>query len=269
MTAARDAFVEARLREAAETATWPTTPDLRTSVLARIEGRQGPGVSATDRPSPEALARRRATPARRLALALVVALIALVTVAGLAAALGFRLGGLDIELVPTLRPVATPAPGAGLGLGSAIPLADARALDQPRVRVPAALPPPDVAYVTGTGDQAIVTLAWRADPGRPALAGSDLSLTVMAIPGTTSEPLVSKMVSRGTTVERVTVGGLPGWWISGAPHEILVERPDSDVVVEPAKVAGDTLAFTRDGTTYRLESSLGRERTIAIAESLR
>jgi hypothetical protein len=34
-------------------------------------------------------------------------------------------------------------------------------------------------------------------------------------------------------------------------------------------LAGDTLVFARDGTLYRLESALGREATIAMAESMR
>jgi hypothetical protein len=266
MTATRDAFVEARLREAAATAAWPPTPDLRPPVLARIEG--APRSAAVAPPVPGAEA-RRTTPTRRLALAVAVALVAILLIAGIAGALGFRLGAVDIRLVPTLPPVATPAAGAGLGLGSPIPVADARALAGPRVLVPGAMPAPDVAYVTGAGDEALVTLAWRADPGQPTLPGSDLAVTVMAVPGTTNSSLVSKMVSRGTTVEPVRVGGRPAWWIAGAPHEILVERPDTEIVVLPARLAGDTLVFTRDGTTYRIESTLGRDRTIAIAESLR
>ena len=63
--------------------------------------------------------------------------------------------------------------------------------------------------------------------------------------------------------------GARGWWIAGAPHEILVLRPDATVGVLRAAIAGDTLVFARDGTLYRLESSLGRDATLEVARSLR
>ena len=36
-----------------------------------------------------------------------------------------------------------------------------------------------------------------------------------------------------------------------------------------SRLAGDVLVFERDGTVYRLESALGRDATLAIAETLR
>jgi hypothetical protein len=36
-----------------------------------------------------------------------------------------------------------------------------------------------------------------------------------------------------------------------------------------APLVGDTLVFERDGTTYRLTSTLGRDRTVEVAETLR
>ena len=46
-------------------------------------------------------------------------------------------------------------------------------------------------------------------------------------------------------------------------------RPDSTIGVLRAAIAGDTLVFARDGTLYRLESSLGRDATIDVARSMR
>ncbi|OGO54859.1 MAG: hypothetical protein A2V85_00475 [Chloroflexi bacterium RBG_16_72_14] len=253
--------VETQLRAAAAAVAWPPTPDLRSAVVARI-ARDGlvPGPAAS--PVPSGVARPR--PAMlRLARPLAVALLALLVLAGVAAALGFRLPGLEI-----LRTDQVPPAGAGLDLGSPVPLADALARDQPRVRIPAALPPPDTAYELGAGDRRIVTLAYRATAGQATLAGSDLALTVMAVPGSLDERLITKLVGPGGTIEPVSVDGSPGWWIAGAPHEILVLRPDGEVGVVTSALAGDTLLFARDGTLYRLESALGREATIAIAESM-
>jgi hypothetical protein len=91
----------------------------------------------------------------------------------------------------------------------------------------------------------------------------------MAVPGGTNDALLKKLVARSSSIDPVSVGGDRGWWISGAPHEIFVTRPDGDVDMVMSALAGDTLVFARDGTLYRLESALGRDATIAIAEGLR
>jgi len=249
----RNAQVEAVLRDVAAGATWPPTPDLRAAVVARI-GREGirPAAGAAPRP------------ALRLGRALALAALALLLLAGAAAALGYRLPGLDILFVERLPPA-----GTGLDLGTAVPIDQAIAVDQPRVLVPATLPRSDTAFELGTGDRRIVTLAYRADPGEPTLAGSDLELTVMAVPGVIDEGLVRKLLGPGTTMEPVSIDGSPGWWIAGAPHEIIIIRPDTTAGVLSSALAGDTLVFNRGGTLYRLESAMGRDATIAVAESMR
>jgi hypothetical protein len=244
--------LEALLRSAADDAAWPPTPDLRTPVLARI-------AAGSRAPSRDA-GRRRI----RLAPALVLALLAVVILASVAAALGLGLPGLTIERVERL-----PRAGAGLDLGSAVPIAEARGYAQPRILLPAALREPATAFVQGTGDRRIVTLAWRAAAGEPAITGTDLVLAIMAAPGTTDEGLLAKLLGPGTTIEPVSVGGDRGWWISGAPHDLFVLRPDGTAGILTSRLAGDTLVFARDGTLYRLETALGRDATLEIAASLR
>ena len=182
MSAAKEVDVEQQLRLAAATAAWPATPDLRAGVLAGIEAAR---TAAAPDAAPRAARARRAT--LRPVAGLAFALLALLVIAGVAGALGFRLPGLDIVVVDRLPSAgapgslpsgagsgavgATPAPGSGLDLGSPVPMAEAQGLDRPRVLVPAALPPPDTAYVIGAGDRRIVTLAWRAAPGQPSDPG--------------------------------------------------------------------------------------------------
>ncbi len=238
--------MEMLLRAAATTATWPETPDLRARVMSRVADPAG-GAAVEPRSGP-----LRRPSARRAVAVVALALVAALALAGVAGALGFRLPGVEILPVTSLPPA-----GAALDLGSPVPLDEARALGQPRVLTPAAMPAPDVAYVLGAGDHRIVTLAWRAADGAPALVGSDLAMTVMAIPGLLDETIVTKLVGRGTTVEPVAVDGGRGWWISGAPHELMVVRPDGSVGVAYASLVGDTLVFERDGTVYRLTSTLG------------
>ena len=262
MTPTPDARVEATLRAAAADATWPPTPDIRAIVLARLERE---GIRHVAGGSDVGLVPGRARGrALRLGRALAVAVITLLLIAGAATALGYRLPGLDILFVEHLPPA-----GTGLDLGAPTTIADAVAPGGPRVLVPSVLATPDTVFVLGSGDQRIVTLVWRATSGQGTLGDSDLALTVMAVPGDLDEGLVHKVIGSGTTLEPVSIGGSRGWWISGAPHDLVILRPDGTAGVLRSALAGDTLVFSRDGTLYRLESALGRDATIAVADSMR
>ena len=81
--------------------------------------------------------------------------------------------------------------------------------------------------------------------------------------------LLAPGLAIGQAEKPVDVSGDRGWWITGAPHEIMVVRPDGEIGVLRAAVVGDTLVFARDGTLYRIESALGKEATLDIARSMR
>jgi hypothetical protein len=259
--------LEARLLAAGAAAAWPMTPDLRGPVLARIAAAtpdlRGPVVAriAGARPVPEPPTRlpHRRPVVRGLALALIAAIV----LAGVAAALGYRLPGLDIVVVPSLPPA-----GAGFDLGSPVPLDEALA-GEPHVLLPSALPAPSTAWEIGAGNRRIVTVAWRAESGTPTLEESDLSMLLMAVKGQADDAFLSKALQPGTRIEPVMVGGERGWWISGAVHELLFRRPDGNAGTLTTRLVGDALVFSRDDTLYRFESALGKDATIAIADTLR
>ena len=269
--------LDALLVQAGADATWPETPDLRAAVIARLAVPAAPdlrpGVVARigqHAKAPLAVPgafhpmRPQRSTLRRSIAPLALAAVLLLVVAGIAAALGFRLPGLELERVETLPPA-----GIGLDLGQQISLDEARSFDHVRVLLPASLPAPGTAYLLGTREDPIVTVTWRAEPGDPTLAGSDLALSLMAVPGAVDGGLLHKLASPATSIEPVTVGPDPGWWVSGAPHEILIRGPGGSVDVLRSALVGDTLLFARDGTLYRLESALGRDATLAIASSMR
>ncbi len=273
----RSGDVDARLIAAAASATWPATPPLRDAVLARLPtplpDLRGPVVEriAGSRPTgtQPAGTQPAGAPGWRLARrpvvrGLALAVLATLALAGVAAALGYRLPGLDVVFVASLPPA-----GAGLDLGSPVPVADARAAERPAVLLPSALRSPDAAWAAGAGNRRIVTVAWRARPGEPAIAGSDLSVLLMAAAGEADEAFLTKALPPGTHLERVAVGTDVGWWITGAPHELLFRRADGSAGELPSRLAGDTLVFSRDGTLYRFESALGRDATVALALTLR
>jgi hypothetical protein len=258
--------IEARLLAAAEAAAWPPTPELRPLVLARIEAARDlrdPVLAriAGSTQQPSAPVRR---PLRRPVLrGLALALVALLVLAGVAAALGYRLPGLDIIFVPSLPPA-----GQGFDLGSPVPLEEAKA-GEPHLLLPSTLPNPSTGWVVGAGDRKIVTVAWRAAKGEPTLEDSDLSLLLMAVDGRADGAFFTKALPPGAHIEPVTIDGDQGWWITGAVHELLFQRPDGDAGTLTTRLVGDALVFSRDGTLYRLESALGKDATIAIAKSLR
>ena len=128
-----DAAVERLLIAAGREAAWPATPDLRASVLARIEAPEAPDLR------PGVLTRIDGAPARRgpamrALRPLAIAAILVILVAGLAAGLGFSLPGLDLG-----RTAQTP-----VGDQPARPRQPDPDRRRPRLR-PAARPPARVA----------------------------------------------------------------------------------------------------------------------------
>jgi hypothetical protein len=156
------------------------------------------------------------------------------------------IGGETIERVPeTPSPTATP-----LDLGTRIPL--------PRdALVPAALGRPDGVYEAGD----IVTLRYRPRPGLP-------EVLLAQFPGRTRETYVRKQVGPHTRIDRVTVQGEPGFWLSGASHSLLYEDPNGTVLDIPARLAGPTLVWRHGDRTLRLEADIPKSRALAIARSI-
>jgi hypothetical protein len=156
------------------------------------------------------------------------------------------IGGETIERVPeTPSPTATP-----LDLGTRIPL--------PRdALVPAALGRPDAVYEAGDR----VTFLYKPRPGMP-------EVLLDQFPGRTRETYVRKQVGPHTRIDRVTVKGEPGFWLSGASHSLLYEDPNGTVLDIPARLAGPTLVWRHGDRTLRLEADIPKSRALAIARSI-
>ena len=67
----------------------------------------------------------------------------------------------------------------------------------------------------------------------------------------------------------MTVNGGRGFWISGPQHFFYYVDPSGAIVEDSRRSVGDTLIWTDGDVTYRLESRLGMEEAIRLAESLR
>lgn len=212
----------------AEHVEWPPTPELRLA----LEPRRG---------------RRRGRPvALGLAFAALVALAAAFAVPQSRAAIlrFFHLGAVTIVRVDRL-PAAEERP-LSTGIGREVSLAEATGTFRLTLLVPPLDPAPP-AHLQGLSLVSFV-FSYRGEP---------VLLTELAFSG-----FLKKFVGGGTSVEPVLVDGSPGFWISGAAHDVFFPG------VSP-RLAGNVLVWERDGATYRLEShSLTKDETVSLARSL-
>jgi hypothetical protein len=272
-----DAELEAALRGFTKAIDWPVAapasgdgPDLAAVVRSRIEAAPRTAVPARPRPSWRPIPR-----------ALAAAIVILLALAVVAAAIGLGLPGLRlivgpvptaISPPPSLEPSRSPAagaPGASMGLGELVRLADLDARAGFAVTWPPdpAIGPPDAAYIDASmGGQ--VALVWRSRPGLPDTLEPGVGLVLTAFRGVVDDGFFSKVIGSGTTtVEDVTVHGGRGFWVSGDPHFLFYTGPDG-FVDDDRRWVGDALLWARGPITYRLETSLGREAAIGLADSM-
>lgn len=228
------------------------------------------------------------SPGRRFGRGLVLALVALAVIAAIAGAIGLGLPGIRIVPAPTgsaiasapgsVTPTPSPSPGtprpsgpaglgADLGLGESIAVADAASA----VDIPLTFP-----TMPGVGPSASAWLldgrlsfVWPASRTLPATREPGIGLILSEFRGSIEPDYFQKVIGPDTKITPVSVGGVVGYWISGAPHEIVFVDVDGHPVFDSRRIVGDTLLWARGDVTYRLESGLDQAAAIALANSLR
>ena len=246
------------------------------------------------------------SPLRRPWRSLVLAIVALVLLAVAAGAIGFGLPGIRIVLTPTASAGASPAIagpssfvppspsgssepaspvgsrgagagspgpsgpaalGADLGLGDEIPVADAAGSVDVPIRLPDApgIGTPATAWLL----DGRLSLVWPSSAQLPATREPGIGLILAEFRASVDPGYFEKVLEPGTTIEPVSIGGATGWWISGAPHVIVFIDAAGQPVFDSRRIVGNTLLWAAGDVTYRLESGLGRDGAIALAERLR
>jgi len=278
-----DVTLEGTLRSLGTAIDWPTATPAGPDIASRLR------VRLTE-PN-----RRRTTrswwpgswrPVRR---SLVLALVALLALAIVAGAVGLGLPGLRLILGggppptpaptvgPSVAPGATPTssptrprePGATLGLGKLVELDQVEALTGIPVRLPAdlRLGAPDAVYVDVSKNNE-VAYVWASGSDLPETIEPGIGLVLMRFDGTTDPGFYEKVIGSGTHLENVDVNGNDGFWVTGDPHFFYYVRDGQQFFDEDRRWVGDALLWSDGATTFRIESALGRDETIAIAESI-
>jgi hypothetical protein len=262
-----DASLEAALVDLGGRVQFPPDPNVAPAVYRAITEAVRP---AARRGFLERLVPRR--PVRRaLALALAVAVVVLAGGGAVAGLLGVP--GLRIIFSPEASPSApaTLGPvGEHLFLGNRTSLASAEASVRFRVETPSfpGLPAPEV-YSSPVPSGGRVTFAYRAGPGLPAARFTHVGLLLTEFQGSVNREFLRKTVTSGTRLRSVTVNGHPGFFISGAPHEVILVNRHGQPFPDTVHLAGNTLVWSHGEVTLRIEGTFGLPKTLAIARSVR
>ena len=234
---------------------WPETPDIASAVQGRLVA------------PPRRRSWLAARPAWQLAIASVAVVIAVVM--AIPPARAAVLDWLGFSSVRITREEPQPFAPQSLALGDPATLAQARRA-LPLV-VPDELGRPDAVYRYDHPTMGPrVDLVYRARPGLPSSSNTGAGLLITEFRAVAT-PLIEKSVGTGAEVERLTVGGDPAFFISGAPHGFAyLDEESGNANFEEQRLAGNTLLVDRsDGILLRIEGDISRDRAVEIAESMR
>jgi hypothetical protein len=260
-----DAELGAALTNLAARVVYPETPDLAPAIRARI-------VTAPTR--------RRARwsptwPRIAFAAAVIVVLVAGTLFASPAARRAVAdflgIGGVTIVVDDDRSPASEPTAPAELNLGDVTSLDAARARVDFSVGVPTlpSLGSPDAVYFSDDVDGGRVSFTYEADENLPAADETGLGALLTQFRADIGQDIVKRVSIEGGHVRSVEVAGAPGFWITGAPHEVYFVAPDGEVRADTVRLAANVLLWERDGVSLRLESDLSLKRALRIAHSIR
>ena len=237
--------LERALRALAADIEWPDEYQIAPAVVERLDG----------------AAAGAHTPVRWLVAAV------LIIVVGAAAAIApvrervadaFSLVGI------TIREVVAPSPEAGhdLNLGERITAEEVASRTEAGPLVLDVGRPPDAIYVDDAVPGGMASFVWGPDQRFPEVGGTGVGLISSHFAGDGVNFV--KSVSSSTETVTVTVNGVRGLWISGAPHEIFMELEPGVIVEDTLRLAANVLVWTDGATTHRVETGADLETVLSV-----
>jgi hypothetical protein len=260
-----DAELGAELSQAAADFSYPATPQLYGRVMGAIEAKSA-------RPHWFSLS---ASLLRRVpiyaGLALLLAVISAFAIPPVRSAVAnfFHVQGVVIKRAPSPLPSISPTGSPRNLLGEQVTLSQARAGAAFLVLVPARLGPPDAVYLDDRVPGDVVTLVYLARPGIPVEPQTGYGIVITEFRGDLNPEYLEKNLNPTTKLQETSLAGAPAYWIAGTPHELVVVGVDGEPREEPMRMAANTLIWARQGVTYRIESLLSEQQSLAIAGSMK
>jgi hypothetical protein len=124
-------------------------------------------------------------------------------------------------------------------------------------------------YLESSASGAQVTLVYTSRSGIPQSPVAGVSAIVVEFAGALDQNVMGKAVGPGTTLERVTVNGGPGFWLAGEPHQFFYRDPSGNLQTGTLRLAANTLLWEEGPITYRLEAQIAKEQALRVAASFR
>ena len=113
-----------------------------------------------------------------------------------------------------------------------------------------------------------VRIEQQPDLSVPADATDQLpaGVTYDEFEGTLDTDVITKVLGDESTIRRVDVGGRPGLWIDGEPHELVIRDVDGETVIR--RFAGNTLLWQDGDTIHRIEGVATLDEALAVAQGV-
>ena len=114
-----------------------------------------------------------------------------------------------------------------------------------------------------------VSLVYPPGPGLPRSVYTNAGLLITEFDGSVDPSFIKKLTFTGTRIRDVVVNGDQGVWFSGEPHVLVYVDRNGSEFEDSERLAGNTLVWSHDGVTYRLECRCRPAKALAIASTMR
>ncbi|MDP9324918.1 MAG: hypothetical protein M3O87_00080 [Candidatus Dormibacteraeota bacterium] len=257
--------IESRLSALSSDVAWPTTPDFGTGLRRRLARPEGPARRRDQRPTTW----RRVAVVAAVVLAIVAAALAIPPAReGLARLFGIR--GVSIQRQQSPIPSATAGNQLDRGLlGGRTSLSDAARVTGITIRPPSLLGAPDEVRTRKLSTTTAITMVYNPRADLPDPNGTGVGMLITVFRAGVDKAFFGKIVGPGTQIDEVQLASGTGYWIHGSPHAVVIRLANGDPALDELRLSQDTLLWQEGDVTYRLESALGRDDAVRIANSMR
>ena len=168
---------------------------------------------------------------------------------------------------PVSTAVATSTPEPALGLGAATSIEDAMGRTGLPDPSPTLLGEPLSVHVVQPPASGQIVVVYGASDLVPESSVTGAGALASVMPAKINDGFFQKTLGATSTVRSVDVDGAPGYWIEGAPHDLLFEFGD-EILPDTFRLATNTLLWQVGDDVYRLEADVDLDTALRIAVSV-